>query len=269
MTKYTFHKYHGTGNDFVLIDDRSKDFPLETTDIKKICDRHFGIGADGFMLLQPDEDGHDFRMIYYNSDGNQSSMCGNGGRCISSFAKSLGIQDEEVQFSAIDGVHRAQFLSNGLVRLEMNDVTYWEELGDAIFMDTGSPHFVQFVDEDLFAMDDFVKRAAEIRYSDRFNEEGTNVNFIERRATDFYLRTYERGVEDETLSCGTGTVASALTIALKQHLTGTQRIELNVKGGKLQVEFNQSENQFREVSLIGPTQHVFKGVIDLSRFEKS
>ena len=208
-----FHKYQGAGNDFVLIDQRDqpridrRNQPL----IARLCDRRFGIGGDGLMLLANHPD-YDFEMIYFNADGRPGSMCGNGGRCMVAFAKKLGLFAEETHFLAVDGPHRARLPRPGWVELHMNDVEAVEMTPDYFYLDTGSPHYVQFV-PDLDQVD-VVRQGRAIRYNDRFRERGTNVNFVERRTDGLGIATYERGVEDETLACGTGVTAAALVASL-------------------------------------------------------
>lgn len=252
-----FYKYHGAGNDFILIDDRVRTFDASNASlVNKLCDRHFGIGADGLMLLQNDEDS-DFKMVYYNADGNLSTMCGNGGRCIVRFAEMLGIVNEQAVFNAIDGLHRATILSEETVRLEMGDVHSITQLDDhAYLLDTGSPHYVLPV-SDLDTMD--VRTAGyAIRNSDRFEAEGVNVNFIEQRGDGIAIRTYERGVEDETLACGTGVTAAAIA----SHVMGWGSNEVNVQavGGVLRVTFDVEGERFTNIWKEGPTAFVFKGV---------
>lgn len=259
--KITFYKYEGTGNDFVMIDNRSNHFPKEnTTLVAKLCDRRFGIGADGLILLENDAE-TDFRMVYYNSDGNTSSMCGNGGRCLVAFAKRLSIIENETTFIATDGLHHATIFDDGTVSLQMKDVDAIEITAEHVFLDTGSPHHVQ-MEENLPQLD--VKtQGANIRYSEMYGKAGSNVNFVSQENDDtFSVRTYERGVEDETLSCGTG--ATAVAIAMKAlGKTHSDNVNLNVEGGKLQVSFRQIEEKYTDVFLKGPATFVFKGEIEI------
>lgn len=255
--EFTFYKYQGTGNDFVMIDNRTGFFPKgDIALVEKLCDRRFGIGADGLILLENDNE-TDFRMVYYNSDGNPSSMCGNGGRCIVSFAKNLGLIENETVFTAADGLHHASIAPDGNVSLQMKDVDTIDISAEDVFLDTGSPHHIQ-MEDDLQHLD--VKTlGAQIRYSDRYGKAGSNVNFVHQENEDtFSMRTYERGVEDETLACGTG--ATAVAIAMKAiGKTSAESVHLNVEGGKLTVTFHEHDGKFTDVFLNGPAEFVFKG----------
>lgn len=257
--EHTFYKYQGTGNDFVMVDNRTDVFPKNNTKlIKRLCDRRFGIGADGLILLENDPRA-DFRMVYYNSDGNESTMCGNGGRCLVAFAKHLGIIENEADFIAIDGPHHATVAEDNLVSLQMKDVNNVTVYEDYVYLDTGSPHHVEMVD-DLDTMD-VKKIGAAIRYSGSYGEKGSNVNFVNQQETDkFSVRTYERGVEDETLSCGTGVTAVAIAMKVLGK-TDADIIKLSTPGGQLEVSFLQDGKQFKEVFLTGPAVFVFKGTI--------
>lgn len=255
------YKYQGTGNDFVLIDNREKNISLTTEQIKWLCNRRFGIGADGLMLLEL-EPGIDFKMVYFNSDGNESSMCGNGGRCITAFAKRLGIISTEAKFLAIDGIHEAKVNENE-VSLKMNDVRQVEAGEDYFYLNTGSPHYVKFVN-DIESVD-VVEEGKKIRYNERFKSEGTNVNFIEKKDNELFVRTYERGVEDETLSCGTGVTAAALVAALKGQSTDKNNCIIKTLGGNLNVKFEKVlENTFYNIWLEGPATFVFKTSIEVT-----
>jgi len=261
--KTTFYKYQGTGNDFVFIDNREDFFPKNDVKlIEKLCDRRFGIGADGLILLENDPQA-DFRMVYYNSDGNQSSMCGNGGRCIVAFAKSLGLISNETTFIATDGLHYASILENGDVSLQMKDVDTVKIESGYTFLNTGSPHHVMLVDK----LDNFdVKgKGAEIRYSGLYGKAGSNVNFVNQVSEDhFRLRTYERGVEDETFSCGTGATAAAIAMnAIGK--TNSHVVHLDVEGGQLEVSFDKVNDgaSYANVFLKGPATFVFQGEIDI------
>ncbi|MFL1011344.1 diaminopimelate epimerase [Flavisericum labens] len=254
----TFYKYQGTGNDFVMIDNRQQIFDKnDTKRINLLCDRRFGIGADGLILLE-NHDKYDFKMVYYNADGNESTMCGNGGRCLVAFAKQLGVIENDCTFEAIDGLHHAT-IENGIVNLQMQDVDTIEKIKNHVFLNTGSPHHVQF--ESGIENFDIKSVGAKIRYGAPYNQEGTNVNFVKKIFDDTYrVRTYERGVEGETLSCGTGVTA----VAIAMHYIGeTEKnlINLNVEGGKLQVRFNVENGTYSNVWLIGPATFVFKGTI--------
>ncbi|MEM6517440.1 MAG: diaminopimelate epimerase [Bacteroidota bacterium] len=258
--KLQFYKYQGTGNDFVLVDNRHNIFgKYDAKRIAFLCDRKFGIGADGLILLEDDLES-DFKMIYFNSDGHQSSMCGNGGRCIVAFAKYLGIIDCKTKFNAIDGMHHAE-ISNGQIHLEMQEVTRIEKHKNHTFLDTGSPHHVEMIKEELerFEVQTF---GAKIRYNEPYANKGVNVNFVNKISdTAFAVRTYERGVEDETLSCGTGVTA----VALSMHNTGeteAQIISLKTQGGELKVSFSPTEGGYNNIKLIGPAVQVFKGEIE-------
>jgi diaminopimelate epimerase len=254
-----FYKYQGTGNDFVMVDNRKDFFPKDNIKlIAHLCDRRFGIGGDGLILLENDLE-TDFKMVYYNSDGNQSSMCGNGGRCLVAFAKELNVIKNTTTFIATDGLHHATISDNGLVSLQMIDVENVKVDQDYVFLNTGSPHHVQLV-EDLENYD-IKQNGARIRYGDLYGKAGSNVNFVKQMDKDtFSLRTYERGVEDETLSCGTGATAVAIAMNILGK-TQASTINLNVEGGKLIVSFEKNESHFTKVTLKGPAEFVFKGTI--------
>ena len=259
--KIPFFKYQGTGNDFVIIDNRKNIFPRRNTElVGRLCNRRFGIGADGLILLQ-EHNGFDFEMIYYNSDGRVSSMCGNGGRCISAFAKKLGIIKQHCRFLAIDGEHEAEVTANDWVELKMKDVTFGERGEDYFVLDTGSPHYVVFVED----LDDIniVENGKAIRYSAAYKKEGINVNFVEKTKEGILVATYERGVEDETLSCGTGVTACAIAYYMRQPLDERTNVPVTTKGGNLQVRFKLSETDgVSDVWLCGKAILVFEGVID-------
>jgi len=251
----TFYKYHGTGNDFIIVDNRSLFFPKENSDlIKDMCDRHFGIGADGLILLEKENE-DDLYMSYFNADGKIGSMCGNGGRCFVHFANYLGLIQDSIRFNAIDGMHEAT-ISNGLITLKMNDVSKVVTQNDHLFLDTGSPHHVQYV-EDLKNYD-VLNTGKGIRYG-IYGEKGANVNFVEMIQEDvFYVRTYERGVEGETLSCGTGVTAVALA-SYESNRSESNKIILKTHGGELEVRFKKDENRYTEIYLSGPAIMVYKG----------
>lgn len=252
-----FSKYQGTGNDFVIIDNRENIFSKNNTKlVAQLCDRKFGIGADGLMLLE-NHPSADFRMVYYNADGNESSMCGNGGRCLVAFAKALSVIDTHCTFEAIDGLHEAT-IKDGIVHLKMQDVTDIKVTPEYTFLDTGSPHHVQNVTSVREV--NVKKDGAAIRYSDLYGSAGSNINFVEQKSDHhFAIRTYERGVEDETLSCGTGVTAVAIA-AHHNKLTTSNKIDLDVEGGKLAVKFETTANGYENIYLIGPATFVFKGV---------
>ena len=255
-----FYKYQGTGNDFVMIDNRSNFFPKDDVKlIERLCDRRFGIGADGLILLENDKD-TDFRMVYYNSDGNQSSMCGNGGRCLVAFAKKMNVINNETTFIATDGLHHATISENGIVSLQMKDVDQINIQSDYVFLNTGSPHHVTLVND--LEHFDVATNGAKIRYSDLYGKAGSNVNFVNQiNENHFAVRTYERGVEDETLSCGTGVTAVAIAMNAIGKTTANQ-IELDVQGGKLEVSFEKNNGVYSNVHLIGPATFVFEGEVD-------
>ncbi len=259
--KIDFFKYQGTGNDFVILDNRDNKYDcLAVKQIKYICDRRFGIGADGLMLLNK-KDGYDFEMIYFNADGNPSTMCGNGGRCLVKFAHHMGIHKSTYNFIATDGGHEADIDTGNIVRLKMKDVAKVEEHSTYAILDTGSPHFVKFA-ADVRNID-VVETGREIRYSNAFKENGINVNFVESVDEDsIFVRTYERGVEDETMSCGTGVTAAALISAHNEK--GFNRVEVQTPGGHLSVEFEKvDDNNFENIWLCGPAEFVYKGEIEV------
>ncbi len=255
-----FYKYQGTGNDFIIIDNRQNVFPKNNTKlIAQLCDRKFGIGADGFILLEP-SDQYDFTMVYFNADGNISSMCGNGGRCITAFAKKLNIIDYKTIFEAVDGLHEAS-IEKDSVSLKMIDVTSIQNFEDHLFLDTGSPHHITFVD-DIKNVNVKIT-GSKIRYGAPYFEEGSNVNFVQKmNENTFKVRTYERGVEDETLSCGTGVTAVAIA-AHKARKTKNTTILLETPGGNLEVSFNYDNNTYKNVFLKGKAILVFTGEIKL------
>ncbi len=255
-----FYKYQGAGNDFILIDNRTLSFPKKSIAIiNKLCDRRFGIGADGLILLE-NANSSDFKMVYFNADGKESSMCGNGGRCIVAFAKKLGIITKDTRFEAIDGMHFASII-NDTVSLQMIDINTINYKKEYSFLDTGSPHHVTFL-KDISSID-VKSKGAKIRYGKPYLEEGTNVNFAEQIANDtFKVRTYERGVEDETLACGTGVTAVAIA-ANNANITTANNIKIEVLGGNLEVSFEKEGTQYKNVFLKGPAQFVFKGKITI------
>lgn len=256
-----FFKYQGTGNDFIILDNRDNTYSfLETAQVNFLCHRRFGIGADGLMLLNKHND-YDFEMVYYNADGKKGSMCGNGGRCLVKFDYDSGIKKTTYHFMATDGPHEAEIDVQGIVRLKMKDVQKVKNKTDHYILDTGSPHYVQFV-QNLQKMN-VKEEGRKIRYSDDFADEGINVNFVETVDDHtIFVRTYERGVENETLSCGTGVTAAALVSAHNEN--SFNEIDVRTTGGKLSVEFDLSdENQYSNIWLCGPAEFVFKGEIGI------
>lgn len=258
-----FYKYHGAGNDFILFDTRESEIDLKLDEIVFLCDRHKGIGADGLMLLQH-SDKYDFEMKYYNSDGLESTMCGNGGRCIVSFAFDVGIQKAEYKFMAIDGIHEAKILqlsrTEKIIELGMIDVESVIQDNDFI-INTGSPHHLSFLD-DIKNLNVF-EEGQKIRYSQKFRSEGINVNFVEEHENKLFVRTYERGVENETLACGTGVTASAIASSIRQGLKFSE-FQIQTLGGELKVHFDiLSPTHFTNVKLTGPAAYVFQGEIEL------
>lgn len=257
-----FYKYQGAGNDFVLIDNRSKNFQYTTNNIVlQLCDRRFGVGSDGLMLLQDHRD-YDFEMLYFNADGQLGSMCGNGGRCIVAFAKHLGIIDTETNFLAVDGHHYAKISAEGnWVDLQMIDVKDIDRDGSAYVLNTGSPHYVNQV-KGLKEMDVY-HSGKDIRNNATYKAEGINVNFVEDWGDHLFVRTFERGVEDETYACGTGVTAVALAMAKDQGQTGSLKTDIKVLGGDLRIEFDYNGDDFTNIFLCGPAELVFEGDIKL------
>jgi diaminopimelate epimerase len=258
--KIEFFKYQGAGNDFVIIDNRNSIFPKDNYDlIQQCCDRKYGIGADGLMLLENDPNS-DFKMEYYNANGHPGSMCGNGGRCIVAFAKSLGIFEKVTNFEALGEMYQAT-ISDLEVSLKMIDVNKVEVFDDHVFLDTGSPHHVAFVEN--ISEYDVVNQGRKIRNGAPYHEAGTNVNFVEKlNHNTFSVRTFERGVEDETLSCGTGVTAVALA---SYHLdkTSQKTVHIETLGGKLKIEFQKDNNVYKNIILTGPATFVFQGIIEI------
>lgn len=254
-----FYKYQGTGNDFVIFDNRDNTIELTLRQVAFLCDRRFGIGADGLMLLNAHTD-YDFEMKYYNADGRESSMCGNGGRCLVKFAAEMGIALSQYRFIAIDGEHEARIENNGNVALKMNDVTSIESHFNKFVLNTGSPHYVEIV-ENVRKLDVYQAGRA-VRYSDEYKKDGINVNFVQHteEPDKIIVRTYERGVEDETYSCGTGVTASALVNYHNEN--GYNYVCVQTKGGMLNVEFDKTEEGYKNIWLIGPATKVFDGEIE-------
>lgn len=253
----TFNKYQGAGNDFIIIDNREGKFnPSNEILINRLCDRRFGIGADGLILISGSSSA-DFEMRYYNSDGKLGSMCGNGGRCTAHFAKKWKIAGSKQKFTAFDGIHMAE-VDNDTVRLQMADINEYKIIDGSYFINTGSPHYVVFTTEiDQINVNEEGKR---LRWSPKFSPGGTNVNFVEVNKDGLYLRTFERGVEEETLACGTGVTASAIASVLKGHFD-TGSVNVKARGGNLKVEFTVNDGKVKNVWLTGPATFVFEGVI--------
>ncbi|TMM28975.1 diaminopimelate epimerase [Polaribacter aestuariivivens] len=255
--KMKFYKYQGTGNDFVMVDNRTKIFPKQNTDkISQICDRNFGVGADGIILIENDTE-FDFKMIYFNADGSET-FCGNGGRCAVAFAKQLGLVENKTNFIAFDGTHYAE-IENNIVSLQMIDVDDIQVKENSVFAFTGTQHHVQLVD----SLDNYpvFENGKKIRYS--YENPGSNVNFVEQiNNTTFRVRTYEKGVENETLACGTGVTAVAIAMH-KTNKTKSNLISLPVEGGNLEVSFTEENGLYKNVFLKGPATFVFFGEINL------
>ncbi|MEN9370683.1 MAG: hypothetical protein RI952_1548 [Bacteroidota bacterium] len=255
---YIFYKYQGAGNDFIIFDNRKHELDFLSKDqVKMLCDRRFGIGADGLMLLENDSE-LDFKMVYFNADGAESTMCGNGGRCLVKFAQSLNIFDKETNFLAVDGHHNAKF-SDDLVSLKMIDVTDIKNSNGEFILNTGSPHYIKFVDD--LTNYPVYEEGKKIRNSADFKAEGINVNFVAKTNNGIKVRTYERGVEDETLSCGTGVTAAAIAYAQLNNLYDQQNIAIETLGGNLNVSFLRTKDSFTEVYLKGPAVMVYSGSI--------
>ena len=259
--KIHFYKYQGTGNDFVVADNRKGELNgLTTAAIEHLCNRRFGIGAVGLMFLNSHPD-FDFEMKYYNADGQESTMCGNGGRCLVKFAAEMGIVRSNYRFLAIDGVHEASINIDGTVALKMQDVNDVKYQNGHFVLNTGSPHFVELTQNVWH--EDVVKKGREIRFSPEFKEKGINVNFVQQteHPDKIIVRTYERGVENETLSCGTGVTAAALVCFHNDN--GFNRVEVKTRGGDLSVEFDRIGGNFRDIWLNGPAEKVFEGDIEI------
>ena len=253
-----FHKYEATGNDFVIIDNREKKFSLTEGDVKKICDRKFGVGADGLMLIE-NHPTLDFDLIYYNSDGSPS-LCGNGSRAAVMMATTLHLIKDTTSFSAYDGKHDADVLASNIVRLKMNDVKEVKKTPEGFFINTGSPHFISNTkDVKNFPVKE---EGRKIRYSNDFKPGGTNANFVELLPDNtIFVRTYERGVEDETLSCGTGVTAAALASSFSGYQSP---VKIKTLGGELSVEFKVGQDgAFTDIFLIGSARKVFEGSFDI------
>jgi diaminopimelate epimerase len=260
MDHIRFHKYHGTGNDFVIIQCERIESWMDESWISGICDRHHGVGADGLILILPSEFA-DFKMKYYNADGKEGSMCGNGGRCASAFAWKQKMTGKSMRFEAFDGLHESEILNHWRqithVKIQLADVEGWQLTPNAILINTGSPHYVKQI-SDLDDID-VVAEGRKIRFDPSISTEGVNVNFFKMHNGKIELRTYERGVETETLSCGTGVTAAAMAASLWY---GGNNFDINMPGGKLRVEFISEKNRFSNVWLEGPAQYVFEGLIN-------
>ena len=257
--KIVFNKYQGAGNDFIMIDNLNNTFNPDNYElINKLCDRRFGIGADGLILICR-HNGADFEMKYYNSDGKPGSMCGNGGRCTAHFAMKCGIAGKEQSFMAFDGIHKA-FVTGGQVRLQMGNINEFKIIEGSYFINTGSPHYVIFRD-DVDSINVY-EEGKKIRWSPLFAPGGTNVNFVEKTANGLKIRTFERGVEDETLACGTGVTASAIASVLSGQFD-TGNIEVKARGGDLRVEFTVDGSKISDIWLSGPATFVFEGMVDI------
>lgn len=269
--KIKFYKYQATGNDFIIIDAREENLVLEKKDIQFLCDRHFGIGSDGLIIFG-NSDKADFSMQFFNPDGSGGMMCGNGGRSIVKFASDKGVISDSCSFIAPDGLHFAT-INNDIISLKMVNPTLLQRFEDGYYINTGTSHFVVF-EEDLNKIN-IIEKGRSIRYDERFSHyNGCNVNFVEEISlNNIRIRTYERGVEDETLACGTGICAAALTYSIEKGLkNGKHTINISAKGGDLQVEFEKkSDNSLSEVYLIGTANSVFEGEIEISKkkFDKS
>jgi len=252
----TFYKYQGTGNDFILIDDRANVFPLKDVSlVARLCDRRFGIGADGLILIQ-NAATSDFKMVYFNADGNESSLCGNGARCTIAFANFLNCIEDKTTFEAVDGLHSAH-IDGDIISLQMQDVSKIQAFENHTFLDTGSPHHVEMVEK--LKTFDVYGNGKRIREGSPYYMTGTNVNFVEQLAKDqFAIRTYERGVEDETLSCGTGATAVALAMYENKKTTAT-KIKINVQGGVLEIQFEVTDKGYSQIFLSGPAEQVYSG----------
>lgn len=260
-----FSKYHGTGNDFIIIDGSAFTFPAQNNLlIKQLCDRHFGIGADGLIIIEPSGE-FDFKMTYFNSDGFEGSMCGNGGRCAVAFAKQMNIiSKNHCVFMASDGIHRAEILEQQndqyMIALGMKDCQPpVKKMSECYFIHTGSPHLVKFVENTSEI--DVLNEGKSLRHSPELNPDGANVNFVSSLENRIIVRTYERGVENETLSCGTGVTASAICHAFLNSFQGQQNVETETRGGILELSFNITDEHIKNIVLKGPTVQVFEGVI--------
>lgn len=256
----SFYKYQGAGNDFIMVNGFDVELRPNRQLVASLCDRRFGIGADGLIVIRPAEADFDFEMVYYNADGGQGSMCGNGGRCAFRFALDLGIVGSVSEFLAVDGPHEALLTDTGLISLKMIDVNGIHNMDDKNFtLNTGSPHYIKIVD-DIDAVDVF-KEGRRIRYSDEFRKEGINVNFVQILSDGIRIATYERGVEDETLACGTGVTAAALVMMQLGYFD--KQVSVKARGGDLWVSAIKDPQSgiYESVWLTGPAELSFKGVV--------
>lgn len=251
-----FSKFQGTGNDFVMIDNRELGLKLTQQQIATICNRKFGVGGDGLILVEMD--GETPKMVYYNSDGADSSMCGNGGRCFVKFCQELGVMNETGSFLAVDGLHEFKAHADK-IHLKMGDVTDIGKDTDAWVIETGSPHYIE--EADVLDGLDIIEKGRSIRYSEKYSAEGINVNIVETDGITALMRTYERGVEDETLSCGTG--ATAVAVMLSESKNWKSPVQISTLGGKLEVAFKKNGGKYEDVWLIGPAERVFDGEIEV------
>lgn len=262
--KLHFYKYQGAGNDFILVDNRQLAVNHNNPELlARLCNRRFSVGADGIMFLQ-NADGYDFEMVYYNADGNPSSMCGNGGRCIVAFARFLNVIESETEFLAVDGPHHAKISDEGnWVSLQMIDVDAVERDGEAYVLNTGSPHYVTLAQN--LKNKDVYHEGSSIRNNDTYKANGINVNFVEPLNTGngYFVRTFERGVEDETFACGTGVTAVALAMAIQNNQTGHITTPIKVLGGNLNIRFNYDGERYTDIFLEGPAERVFEGDIEI------
>jgi len=260
-----FTKYQGTGNDFIMVNNFDLDTPIQLSQdqIEKLCDRRFGIGADGLIILAKDQ-AADFKMIYFNSDGAESTMCGNGGRCLAHFAFANGVCQNKTHFNAVDGPHQAIIHEDGIVELQMGDLSLEDikQQEDTFVLNTGSPHYVSFNPQNY--NQDIVDFGKSIRYNQEYKQEGINVNTALFKDGHLHINTYERGVEDETLSCGTGVTAACIAASIfYPALEDQKEISVHAKGGALKVRFNKKDKKYTNVWLIGPATQVYSGRIEI------
>ncbi len=254
-----FNKYQGAGNDFIIIDNRNSLIdPADLKLINKLCDRRFGIGADGLILISDNSEA-DFEMKYFNSDGKLGSMCGNGGRCTAHFALKGNIAGKKQKFMAYDGIHEAS-VDNNIVRLQMSNVNEYKIIDENYFINTGSPHYVVFANN--IDKIDVNEEGKKLRWAPEFAPGGTNVDFVETNNNGLYIRTFERGVEEETLACGTGVTASAIASVLKGHFD-TGSVNVKARGGNLKVDLKINDGKVSNIWLTGPATFVFGGTIEI------